>query len=354
MTEKRRGQSRTAIYAIRAKQDCLPAFLAVTKHSVPDGGEFIMWRNLACAALLGLTVNVEAGVGSATAVGEQSLDYLAPHTVIVGGFTAPASPVPGQRPTGTYLKLLNPTALAANDQDLYVADIGQRLLLRIDTVSQAITPLREIPPLPGVRVKAGTDGSVYLLRPDRGEVARLTRDGRTVTAFRAKYEVLQPADIVIEPTLNRPWIADTAGGVFAFHPSGRMSEPLVGRGDGFPDEFGATLLAASRTRVTGIDPRCRCVIDFDREGVVIGRYGEGELLNPADIAIDAHNRTWVVDRGDRSLKIFDLDRLVATIKPAQLGLMDITAISIHLYNAYIADGTSGRIGIFGITPPSRR
>lgn len=313
-----------------------------------------MWRNLACAALLGLTVNVEAGVGSATAVGEQSLDYLAPHTVIVGGFTAPASPVPGQRPTGTYLKLLNPTALAANDQDLYVADIGQRLLLRIDTVSQAITPLREIPPLPGVRVKAGTDGSVYLLRPDRGEVARLTRDGRTVTAFRAKYEVLQPADIVIEPTLNRPWIADTAGGVFAFHPSGRMSEPLVGRGDGFPDEFGATLLAASRTRVTGIDPRCRCVIDFDREGVVIGRYGEGELLNPADIAIDAHNRTWVVDRGDRSLKIFDLDRLVATIKPAQLGLMDITAISIHLYNAYIADGTSGRIGIFGITPPSRR
>lgn len=286
---------------------------------------------------------------------EHAPALLSPQGMILGGFSAPSSPLPGRPPTGAYLKLLHPSALAANGPDLYVADSGQRLLLRIDTASQSVTPLREIPPLPGVRIKAGTDGSVYVLRPDRGEVARLTRDGRPIATFSAKYEILRPADIVIEPTLNRPWVSDAAGSVFSFHPSGRKSEALVGRGDGFPDEFaGATLLTANRIRVAGVDPRCRCIVDFDREGTVIAKYGEGELLNPTDIAIDAHDRTWVVDRGDRSLKVFDHGELVATLKPAQLGLVDISAISIDIYIAYIADAPSGRIGIFGITPPSRR
>lgn len=314
-----------------------------------------MWRNLAGSVLLALAQIAGADTGSDAAANEHAPTFLSPYRTIVGGFSAPASPVPGRPPTGPYLKLLHPSALAANGPDLYVADSGQRLLLRIDTVSQSITPLREISPVPGVRIKAGSDGSVYVLRPDRGDVTRLTRDGRPIATFSAKYEILQPADIVIEPTLNRPWISDAAGGVFAFHPSGRKSEPLVGRGDGFPDELaGATLLAANRTHVVGIDPRCRCIVDFDREGSVIGKFGEGELLNPADIALDAHDRTWVVDRGDRSLKIFDQGRLVATLKPAQIGLVDITAISIDIYNAYIADAPSGRIGVFGITPPSRR
>lgn len=314
-----------------------------------------MWRKLAGCVLLALAQFAGADTGSDAATSERAPSLLSTYRMIVGGFSAPASPVPGRAPSGPYLKLLHPSALAANGPDLYVVDSGQRLLLRIDTVTQSITPLQAISPLPGVRIKADIDGSVYVLHPDRGEVTRLTRDGRPIVTFSAKYEVLQPADIVIEPTLNRAWISDAAGGVFAFHPSGRKSEPLVGRGDGFPDEFaGATLLAANRTRVAGIDPRCRCILDFDREGSVIGKYGEGELLNPADIAIDAHDRTWVVDRGDRSLKIFDHGELLATLKPAQLGLVDITAISIDIFVAYIADAPSGRIGVFGITPPSRR
>ncbi|AYH42056.1 hypothetical protein [Azoarcus sp. DN11] len=313
-----------------------------------------MWRNLAGCVLLAWAL-LAGAAGLDTEPLERANAFLSPQGMIVGGFSAPASPVPGRPPTGAYLKLLHPSALAANGPDLYVADSGQRLLLHFDTVSQSVTPLREIPPLPGVRIKAGADGSVYVVRPDRGEVARLARDGRPIATFSAKFEILQPADIVIEPTLNRPWISDAAGGVFAFHPSGRKSEPLVGRGDGFSDEFGgATLLAASRERVTGFDPRCRCLIDFDREGAVIGKYGEGELLNPADLALDAAGRTWVVDRGDRRLKIFDQGRLVAALQPPQLGLVDVTAISIDLHTAYIADGPAGRIGIFGITPPSRR
>lgn len=282
-------------------------------------------------------------------------DMLVPQGYIAGGFSAPLSTAPGRPAGGAYIKLVQPTALAAKGPDLYVADGGQRMLLRIDTITQSVARLSELPPLPGVRVKAGPDGSAYILRPDRGEVEHLARDGRRLAGFAATYEILQPTDLIVEPTLNRVWISDAAGGVFAFHPSGRMSEPLAGRGDGFGDDYSAaTLLAAGRDRVVGIDPRCRCVIEFDRDGLVIGRFGENQLINPADLAVDGHGRTWIVDRGDRRLKVFDGDRLLASLAAARLGLVEITAISIDVYRAYISDAPGGRVGIFAILPPSRR
>lgn len=311
-----------------------------------------MWKKIIGGGLLSVVLGVHA---QAPVDAGGANELLMPQSVIAGGFSALASPVHGQTPLGPYIKLVHPSAVAANGPDLYVADNAQRLLLRVDTVTQAVTPLGEISPLPGTRLKAGPDGSVYVLRPDRGEITRLTRDGRRIAGFSAKYDILQPADIVIEPTLNRVWIADAAGGVFAFHPSGRMSEPLVGRGDGFAGEFpGATLLAASRERVTGIDPQCRCIIDFDREGAIIARYGESTLMSPADLAIDTHGRTWVVDRGDNRLKVFASGQLLASIEPRQLGLIEITAISIDVYRAYISDGPAGRIGVYAIIPPQRR
>lgn len=282
-------------------------------------------------------------------------DMLVPQGYIAGGFSAPLSTAPGRPAGGAYIKLVQPAALAAKGPDLYVADGGQRMLLRIDTITQSVARLSELPPLPGVRVKAGPDGSAYILRPDRGEVEHLARDGRRLAGFAATYEILQPTDLIVEPTLNRVWISDAAGGVFAFHPSGRMSEPLAGRGDGFGDDYSAaTLLAAGRDRVVGIDPRCRCVIEFDRDGLVIGRFGENQLINPADLAVDGHGRTWIVDRGDRRLKVFDGDRLLASLAAARLGLVEITAISIDVYRAYISDAPGGRVGIFAILPPSRR
>ncbi|HJV25459.1 MAG TPA: hypothetical protein VJ673_07220 [Aromatoleum sp.] len=228
------------------------------------------------------------------------------------------------------------------------------MLLRIDTVSRSATRLRELSSLSGTRVKTGPDGSVYVLTPGRHEVEHMARDGRRIAVFSAKYEVLQPADIVIEPNMNRVWISDTGGAVFAFHPSGRLSEPLIGRWDGFADEnASATLMAAGRERVAGIDPRCRCIIEFDQNGSIIGRFGERQLSYPIDVAIDLYDRVWVLDHGDHRLKVFAGGNMLATLTPAQLGLTDITAIAIDTHLAYIADGPGGRIGTFTIRQLTR-
>ena len=322
------------------------------RHSVRAAG-----KRLAAGARIALAAFAAAAAlhVHARAVDDAPTGLLAPQGVIVGGFAAPAAMKPGRPARGGYVKLIFPSSVAAVHTDLFVADSGQGLLLRIDTMSRSIAKLAALPTLPDVRLKAAPDGTVYVLRPDRRDVVRLTRDGRELGSFGSDFEILRPSDLVVEPTLNRVWVADAAGGVFAFHPSGRMSEPLAGRGDGFAsDESGATLLAAGRLGVVGIDPRCRCVIVFDRNGAVAGRFGEGELINPSAIALDDHDRVWVIDRGDRRLKVFDGVRLAFAISAPRLGLVDFSAIAIDAHRAYVADGPGGKIGVFSVLAPAGR
>lgn len=280
---------------------------------------------------------------------------LLPQAIIAGGFSARADALPSQPANGPYIKLMYPAAVAANGPDLYVADIGQRMLLRIDAITQGVTRLRELPALPGVRLASERDGSVYVVSPGTRNVERLARDGRRLAVFSEKYELLQPADVTVGPD-GRLWLSDAAGGVFAFHPSGRMGEPLVGRGDGFPDELlgGATLLAAGRDAVFGYDPACRCIQVFARNGAPLGRFGEEDQLNPVDLAVDPYERVWIIDEGGRLLKIYADWRLAATVEPARLGLTSITGLAIDAHLAYLADGPGGKIGVFAISPPPQK
>jgi len=322
------------------------------RPSAPDAGK--RGRRLR-GVLAGLLAGAAMLAGAAGPAVEGAPDPLTPQGFIPGGFSVPTATRAGRAPSGAYVKLIYPAALAASGPDLYVADSGAGQLLRIDTIGQSVARLASLPPLPSVRLKAGRDGTVYVLRPGRPSVERLSREGQRIGTFAADFDILQPSDLVIEPTLNRIWIADAAGGVFAFHPSGRMSEPLAGRGDGFASEgSGAVLLAAGPQRVVGVDARCRCIITFDRDGRTLGHFGEGALINPQGLALDEHNRVWVIDAGDHRLKVFDADVLVANIPAARLGLADLTAIAIDLHRAYLADGPGGKIGIFAILPPPRR
>lgn len=324
------------------------------RPSAPGAGRLRRGTALFAAAVAIMAAGCVAA-GSAAPARTDATEHavpLTPQGVIVGGFSAAPARLPGQAiANGPYIKLMFPAAIAANGADLYVADIGRRTLLRIDTLTQAVSRLREVPALPGVHLETERDGSVYVVSPGQPSIERVARDGRRLGLFAEKFGVLQPADVTVGPD-GRLWLSDAAGGVFAFHPSGRMERPLVGRGDGFRDEFGgATLLAAGRDSVLGYDPVCRCVQVFDRDGAPIGRFGEGELLNPVDLAIDHYDRAWIVDQGDRLLKIYADWRLVARVSPARLGLTDITGLSLDVDLAYLADGPGGKIGIFAISPP---
>lgn len=325
------------------------------KHSAPDGGELTRFAQLRAALVVVATAL--SGITLAALAEEpkpQELDFLAPAGFIAGGFQATPSRLPGQSASGRYFKFGFPAAIAANGPDIYFADIGQGLLLRVDSISRAVTPLRELRPLPGVRLETDRDGSVYVIEPGRAIVERIARDGRRLSLSGDKFDILQPADVAVAPD-GRLWLSDTAGGVFAFHSSGREGHPLIGRGDGFAgDSGGATLLAAGQHEIYGYDPNCRCIGIFDRDGAPIGTLAGGDLLNPVDIEVDIHNRVWVLDHGDHQLKIFDAGHLIASLRPARLGMADINGIAIDANQAFLSDGPGGKIAIFVILAPTHR
>lgn len=333
------------------------------RRLVPAGGRrpALVMRTLLMAFALGAALGACATAPLPSGEpprAEAGADLLVPQGFIAGGFTAPVTRPPGFGPMqgarGEFVKFVFPSALAATGLDLFVVDSGLRALLRVDTATQAVARVAPLPGLPGVRVAAGPDGSAYLLRPDRAEITRFSREGRPLGSFASSFEILRPSDVVVERGLNRVWIADAAGGVFAFHSSGRMSQPLVGRGDGFalPDE-GATLLAAGPRGVVGVDKRCACLLVFDPDGQVVARIGEGVLLNPVALAVDDYGRSWVLDGADQQLKIFEDDTLAFATSAGRLGLADLTAIAIHRQRVFLADGPGGKIGVFALLPPRR-
>lgn len=287
----------------------------------------------------------------AAAADSEAHDLLVQRLIIPGGISQPAerhpmmptAPMTGAR----YIKLVYPSAIAAHGPDLFVADSGLASLLRIDVPTQGVARLGTIPALPGVRLFAARDGSLYLLRPDRSEVSRLSRDGRVLVSFADLPEIPQPSALAVEPTLNALWVADGMGELHAMAPLGRRIHNLPDGGP--PTEV--SLLAAGRHHVFGYAPLCRCIVRFDNEGRPLEQFAEGAITAPSALAVDAHDRLWVVDRGDGKLKVFDGDALVATVPPMRLGLTEFTALAIDSPQLFLADGPGGRIGVFDILPP---
>jgi hypothetical protein len=341
-------------------------------------GNLRFWLvSIACTALL-----VAGAVHSAAGVAEGPEGLLVPRSPLMGGLpamqlpspampmptpsmpmpfpprTMPAAPLPPStmparpQPSGGYVKFAYPSAVAAYGPDAYVADSSLGALFRIDLATQTIKRLASLPLMPGVVLRAGPDGTLYLIRPDRSEIQRLSRDGRVLASYADAANLQQPRDLVVEPTLGRIWITDASGEVFEFQPSGALFEPLARRDPGAAGGFGAfSLLAAGSRLVAAYDGRCRCLVKLDRDGIPGEHIGEGSLTSPGALAIDSHQRIWVVDRADRLLKVFWEGRLIAQLSPARLGLLDFTGLAIDQQRLYIADGPGGRIGIFDLLPP---
>ncbi|MBL8437971.1 MAG: hypothetical protein JNM61_07220 [Zoogloeaceae bacterium] len=276
---------------------------------------------------------------------------------IDGGFAAPEGALPGlmpRGPAGGYVKLMYPSALAAAGPDLFVADSGLGALLRIDTLTLSVARLARIPTVPGVRLRTGADGTLFMLRPDRAELVRLDRSGRLLRRYDDTPELAIPTDFVIAPFSNAVWLMDADGTRYEFHPGGRVFGPLPPgpQAEGLPPQL--SHLAAGRGRVVGIDSHCGCAIEWNQDGRQVAVHELAGLGRPGAVAMDDDDRLWIVDRGDRRLKLFEQFQPTASMGFAELGLGDITALAIDHRRLYLADGLSAAVLVFEIAPAGRK
>ena len=120
-------------------------------------------------------------VGCETASKDQAhYSALTPGPLIRGGLLGDAGRV---GVAGPFTPLRGPVAVAAMGPDVYVADAGLGLLLRVDQVANRLTPFGPRGVQPGTRLAADVDGSLYVLDPASRRLQRFARDGRLLQSF---------------------------------------------------------------------------------------------------------------------------------------------------------------------------
>ena len=122
----------------------------------------------------------------------------------------------------------------------------------------------------------------------------------------------------------------------------------IGQGDELPS-LGA--MAGDGRAVYAIDNGCACIVVMDEAGRVSGRIGQGELIQPRELAADRHGHIFVSDGGNRSLKVFLRGKLLASYGAQALRFTEISALAVDGDTLYLADGPGSQVLTFRIQAP---
>jgi hypothetical protein len=277
---------------------------------------------------------------------------LTPGPTIRGGLLGDAAGRVGA--AGPFTPLRGPVAVAAMGPDVYVADAGLGMLLRVDQVANRLTPIGPRGVQPGTRLAADVDGSLYVLEPAARRLQRFARDGRVLQSFPTDPTIASLRDLALDHPRGRIVAADALNRqLVAFRPLGTSSEllPLYGEPRYQVTSFDALAVAPDALYV--LDGRCRCVARAAFDGRVLATFGHERLVKPEHIAADRYGRLFVADAGDRTIKAFRDGALEETIPYAGLGLLEATDLTYADGWLYVADAPGSQVRMLRVQPPPK-
>jgi hypothetical protein len=265
---------------------------------------------------------------------------------------APGPVIRGARleATGPYTLLLNPLAVAGSGAEVYVADAGLALLLRVDPYAGVMTPVLRRAFAPGTRIAADADGTLYVLDAVERRVRRYARNGRLLVDYAVDATVGSVTDMVLDSARGRLLVADSLHRqLVVFHPLGRAFEVLPLRASDRDAVLALGALAAGPAALHVADPRCACIARIDRDGRVSGTYGHGELRQPGRLVVDRFDRTIVADAG--SLKVLQAGRVTEEIAFARFGISSVTDLALAEDWLYLADAQRREVRMLRVLAP---
>lgn len=245
---------------------------------------------------------------------------------------------------GAWLPLQFPVAVAASLLDVYVADAGSAQLLRYDRALDAIAVMPTVRVTPTTRIRAGVDGSVYVLDNGIAEIRRYTRGGRPLPSLLPQRAAGQYLDFVIDQLSGRAYAVDsTYSSIDEIQPLGKIAIEFQRLDEPGPiASDGRSLFVASS--------RCGCVHQFI-DGRVVRRYGAGKLRQPRALVHEG-GQLWAIDGAERGIAMVH-EEGVETITPASLGLLQPEGLAGSQGQLWIADSAGRRVAAFHITRRGR-
>lgn len=280
---------------------------------------------------------------------------LSPMLTLTGARVAPAvdrtgTPLPfsGAAPFAFFV---HPVAAGASGNDLYIADAGAGKVFRFDFTLNVMAPVQIAAAGLGTKLAVGSDFSLYVLDQSRRRVLRFGRNGQLLAQYADALNLSRPIAVAVDDTRGLVFVAD---GLYhhlvAFHPLGGAARVVHLRGDDRNRVMSITAMALAQDAIHISDALCRCIAVVARDGAVRATYGHHQIGQPGAIAIDRHERVFVADVFNNSVKVFAAGRLIDDVSAAALGLLEVGDLSVSEYRLVVTDGAGARVAVLRIAP----
>lgn len=259
-------------------------------------------------------------------------------------------------PSG-WLQLTTPVAVVAQSNDVFIADLALRQVIKFNRGTQRASVFVDLPDMTiNTRLYLDRALSLYVTQPLAGKVTQYDLDGRPVRTFGAFGETANPVATVVDDARGEILIADQI--------VARIS--VLNRNGGLVRAIGAD--AAGGLRFGSIGAMANAgdqlyVVDsLEGQVAALGlggnfryAFGQDELIAPGAIAADNDNRVFVADTADASIKVFRGGRLQSVVGTsgdrAGIGFRGISDLWASDDSLYVADAQRGAVDILEVQRP---
>ena len=271
--------------------------------------------------------------------------------------TRPGGIAPAGQPDNKRIELITPVAVTAIANTLYIADAGQRAILKFDRGTQTVIRFASVPEL-NTRVGLFVDRAytLYIADPATSSVTVLDIDGNLLQTISDISELPQPVAVATSTTGNEVFVGDElAAHILVFNRGGSVVR-TIGSGTSADNYFqSVTAITSGPDQLYVSDKLGHQVHALAPDGSYRYAFGKDELLSPGAVAIDGHNRVYVADNGDSTIKVFRGGQLEAVVGARDdsigLGFQVISSLWESDGLMFVADAGRASIDILRVVPP---
>lgn len=278
-----------------------------------------------------------------------------PWRSVGGGFIAPVVPALGvqARPgTGMYVKLVAPGALALRSQELLIAELMGGRLWRADVGFNTFTPVPAAPIGTQTTLMLGPDLSAWVLDPPSRHVLRFARDGRLLQTWRTDIAAPSPVAMALVDGGATLLVADATLGQWAeLRSGGATALPVRARSDDSAPPVRVDALAAGRDSLFVLDARAGVVHRVRRDGRIVATLGAGPLAGAGALAVDRHERVFVLDGQGRQVTVLHGDAPPRVLTAHDLGVQVIGGLAVDDRHLAVSDRVAGQVQILLLAAP---
>ena len=308
------------------------------------------------AGLVGFGKVSEEQIASVSCLSEDKLlDRWASISGVLQGRPrrTPANP----NPPLERVRLIAPTAVAAQSVDVFIADTAQKKIFKYDRATQIISTFVDVPDMGNVvQLYVDRGLSVYLADQFSAKTTQYDIDGRVLQVFENAAELPQPVAVAVDDVQAEIFVADQLRAhALVFNRAGGINRVINAPRSGKTLIQSLAAMAFADNQLYLVDSVNHEVHAMSPTGAFRFSFGADELVTPGAITVDSGNRVFVADTMTNSIKVYKGGEFEREIGGQGTELSNEFLLISGLWAdndlLYVADSADASVKIFRILPP---